>query len=104
MRSNFVDGKYLPPPSAEAGKRRKQQLLHEIAKLEHQLADEHFAASFRTPGAHATWRQTAEGNLGWLREEHDQLVAWLASQDPFWGPAPAQVVAPEEDFSDFWRT
>ena len=115
MRANLHEGKLVPPASAEAGKKRHQQLGHEIEKIERALNDlSREKRDFRTRTEYASWRTSAKANLGYLREEHKQLSSWLRNR----GIAVAEVtptVTPDhpeggvpdpqvdEDFTRFWE-
>jgi hypothetical protein len=92
MRAAFVNGKYVPPSSAGAGRLRHQQLTYEIGRIEQQIADLPRRAELerRDP----KWCDKARRCQGHLMNELRSLEAWLAD---------CEKLPSAEDYAKFWE-
>ncbi len=81
MRSNMKNGRIDTPPSRTVAIMRRDQLLHEIKRVEGQLADPLRATQYETMSDYDGWRRSANCALKLFRDEVQQLKEFLLCTD-----------------------
>lgn len=82
MRAALRNGRIEPPRSYREALARHQQLLHEINKVEAQLADPARILRYQSAEAFDRWRDSARHALKLFRAEAQQIGEWMSSDLP----------------------
>lgn len=95
MRSAIEDGRLIPPRSLEAAQARRQQLEHEVGKIDRQIEDSARVTKYATLAEYARWLTRAKAQRSYFKREITLLDAWIEGQG-------REETAMEAAYEAFW--